>query len=294
MLEIEHLNKSFGNNRVLEDLNLELKNGSVCGLVGVNGAGKSTLLRLIAGVYQRDGGVIRLDGRDTWHDVDVRRHIAFAGDEVNTPLGSTIRSMRMLYEAMYDFDEIFFETCRKEFELDEDKPLAQFSKGMKRRTAILFALSIHPKLLLLDEVYDGLEPIARLRFKQLLAERMEEEHMTVIIASHSLRELEDICDTFAILQNRRITQSGDLLEEKSLLRKYQLAFDHEVTMDRFGGLRVLQGKLEGRVVQLVIRGEEEAVMHELRRLNPLLIDVLPVTFEELFMLEIEGKGEGHE
>lgn len=294
MLAIEHLDKAFGEKQVLKDINLELKDGSVCGLVGVNGAGKSTLLRLITGIYQRDAGTIQFNGKDTWQDPSIRTEIAFVADEPYTPMGMTIRSMRILYESMYDFDAGFFESMRKEFELDDNKPLTQFSKGMKRRTSVLFALSTHPKLLLLDEAYDGLEPLARLRFKQILAERIEEEQLTVLIASHNLRELEDICDTYSILKDGHIAQYGDLLEDKNLLKKYQLAFDHEIEKDMFKEFDVVRWRSEGRVAQIVIRGEEETVLEELRKKKPVLIDVLPVTFEELFLYELEGRGESHE
>ena len=294
MLTIEHLNKSFGQKAVLQDISLELKDGSVCGLVGINGAGKSTLLRLIAGVYQSDGGTIRFNGKNPWEEESIRREISFVADEPYTPMGATIRTMRVLYESMYDFDAGFFESMQKEFELDENKPLTQFSKGMKRRASILFGLSTHPKLLLLDEAYDGLEPLARLRFKQILTQRIEEENITVLIASHNLRELEDICDTYSILKDGHIAQYGDLIEDKNLLKKYQVAFDHEVTKEDFRQFEIVRFRSEGRVAQLVIRGEEETVTKELQTLKPILIDVLPVTFEELFLYELEERGESHE
>lgn len=294
MLTIEHLDKAFGQKQVLTDINLKLNDGSVCGLVGINGAGKSTLLRLIAGVYQRDAGTIQFNGKDTWQVPSIRKEIAFVADEPYTPLGMTIHSMKILYESMYDFDAAFFESMRAEFELDEQKPLTQFSKGMKRRTSILFALSTHPKLLLLDEAYDGLEPLARLRFKQILAQRIEEENLSVLIASHNLRELEDICDVYSILKDGTIAQYGDLIEDRNLLKKYQVAFDHEIGNDLFSTFDLVRYRSEGRVAQLVIRGEEEAVMEELRKLKPVLIDVLPVTFEEMFLYELEGRSESHE
>ena len=294
MLTIEHLDKAFGQKQVLTDINLKLNDGSVCGLVGINGAGKSTLLRLIAGVYQRDAGTIQFNGKDTWQVPSIRKEIAFVADEPYTPLGMTIHSMKILYESMYDFDTAFFESMRAEFELDEQKPLTQFSKGMKRRTSILFALSTHPKLLLLDEAYDGLEPLARLRFKQILAQRIEEENLSVLIASHNLRELEDICDVYSILKDGTIAQYGDLIEDRNLLKKYQVAFDHEIGNDLFSTFDLVRYRSEGRVAQLVIRGEEEAVMEELRKLKPVLIDVLPVTFEEMFLYELEGRSESHE
>ncbi len=290
MLKIEHLNKSFGTQKVLDDLNIEIKDRSVFGLVGVNGAGKSTLLRMIAGVYQSDGGTIRFNGSDTVNEPAIRRSIQFVADEPYFQTGSTIASIQTLYEAMYDFDaQLFTQYCR-EFELNPDRPVAGFSKGMKRRTSILFALCTHPKLLLLDEAYDGLEPLTRLHFKQILADRVEAEDMTVIISSHSLRELEDICDSFGILEQGKITTYGDLIEAKGKVNKYQAAFRTELNRDAFAGLDMLQFKREGRVIQMVVRGEEADVRAVLEQHEPVILDVLPVTFEELFIYELESRG----
>ncbi|MBQ1439241.1 MAG: ABC transporter ATP-binding protein [Solobacterium sp.] len=290
MLKIEHLEKSFGSHPVLKDLNLELQKGSVFGLVGVNGAGKSTLLRLIAGVYQPDGGSIQFEGKDTFRDADIRASISFVSDEPYYEPGTTMESMKLLYESVYPFDPALFKNYCEEFELDPSKPIAGFSKGMKRRMSIIFGLCTHPKLLLLDEAYDGLEPLARLKFKRILAERIEEENLSVIIASHSLRELEDICDSFGILENGQISEYGDLIETKGKVNKYQAAFSEEVTKDQFSGLDILSFQSEGRVVQMVVRGEEETVRAELAKHDPVLVDVLPVTFEELFIYELESRG----
>ena len=294
MLKIEHLEKSFGSHPVLKDLNLELKEGSVFGLVGVNGAGKSTLLRLIAGVYQPDGGSIQFEGKDTFKDADIRASISFVSDEPYYEPGTTMESMKLLYESVYPFDQALFKTYCKEFELDPSKPIAGFSKGMKRRMSIIFGLCTHPKLLLLDEAYDGLEPLARLRFKKALSELIEDEGISVIISSHNLRELEDICDSFGILEGGRIVSYGDLLESKEMINKYQLAFTDEKTKDDFKDFDLLHFEAEGRVIRLVVRGNTEDVMAKLNEMKPVLVDVLPVSFEELFIYELESRGEGHE
>jgi ABC-2 type transport system ATP-binding protein len=290
MLKSEHLYKSFRTKEVIRDLNIEVRTGSIFGLVGVNGAGKSTLLRMIAGVYTPDQGVILLDGENIHRNAGVRKKIAFVPDEPYCPNGSTISSVQMLYESMYDFDAEWFTKACLEFGLDEKAPLAGLSKGMKRRASILLSLAVNPDLLLLDEAYDGLEPLARMQVKKLLAERIEEKGMSVIISSHSLRELEDICDSFGILENGQINEYGDLIETKGKVNKYQAAFKEEVNREMFSGLDILKFSTEGRVVQMVIRGEEETVRAELQKHDPVLIDVLPVTFEELFIYELENRG----
>lgn len=294
MLKIEHLNKSFGSKKVLDDLNLEIHDSSIFGLVGINGAGKSTLLRLIAGVYAADAGSVTLHGADTYSEPLTRSEIAFVPDEAYYPVGATIGSMKLLYETMYRFSEEDFRKYLDLFELDEKMPVNNLSKGMKRRVSLLFALAVKPKLLLLDEAYDGLEPLARLRFKKALSGLIEDEGIIVIISSHNLRELEDICDSFGILEGGKIVSYGDLLESKDMINKYQLAFASEKTRADFSEFDVLHFEQEGRVSKLVIRGSEEEVSEKLETMNPLLMDVLPVSFEELFIYELESRGESHE
>ena len=293
MLNIQNVCKRFGEKEVLRDLSLELPGGSVLGLVGVNGAGKSTLLRLIAGVYAPEGGSILLDGRDTYRDPEVRRRIAFVADELYAPVGTTIASMRVLYENMYPFDAKAFERYCGLFDLAPSMTVANLSKGMKRRVSLLFALSVHPSLLLLDEAYDGLEPLARLQFRRILAERVGEEHIGVILSGHSLKEMEDICDSFAILHEGRILDSGDLADATARIGRYQLAFDREPEREEFDGLDVLRFEREGRVCRMVIRGDAGETERALRERGPILLDRLPANFEEMFLYELESREEKH-
>ena len=293
MLKIIKLKKSFRDNTVLNDLDLIVNEGSIFGLVGINGAGKSTLLRLIAGVYEADQGAILLNGKDTLRDPECRADIAFVPDEAYFPIGSTIGSMKLLYQSMYRFSEERFAKYLKLFELDEKMSVNNLSKGMKRRVSLLFALSVRPKLLLLDEAYDGLEPLARLRFKKVLTELIEDDGLTVIISSHNLRELEDICDTFGILDGGKIVSYGDLLESRDLINKYQLAFTDEKAKEDFSEFEILHYEQEGRVIRAVIRGDAETVKEKLTAMNPVLLDILPVSFEELFIYELESRGEIH-
>ena len=291
MLKAEQVSKSFGDTAVLRDLSIEIPDKTIFGLVGINGAGKSTFLRLVAGVYQPDQGTITLNGRDTLKDDSVRKDISFVADEAYYPVGSTLGSIASLYESMYDFDSALFKTYCEMFELNPKMPMANYSKGMRRRASIILALCTHPKLLLLDEAYDGLEPLARLQFKRILAQRLEEEEITVVISSHNLRELEDICDSFGILENGTIQRHGDLLESKGAINKYQMAFETELSKEDFKGLDILRFEKEGRVIQMVVRGEEDAVMNVLQEHHPLFTDILPVTFEEMFLYELEQRSD---
>ena len=288
MLKIEGLYKAFKDKKVLEGLDLVLNEGSIFGLVGVNGAGKSTLLRCIAGIYEADHGSVMFNGEDTFKNPAVRKDIFFVSDEPYYPIAANIRTMKEFYSSFYDVDMKAYNEVLNLFHLDDTKPISSFSKGMKRQASLLFALSIAPKLLLLDEAFDGLDPIVRHDLKRMLYELIEEQKATIIISSHNLKELEDICDSYGILENGRIASYGDLLESKANLNKYQLAFASPIDESVFDAFDILYSRKEGSVYSFVIRGDRQQVEEKLQKLDPLILDTLPVNFEELFIYEHEG------
>ena len=288
MLKIEGLYKAFKDKKVLEGLDLVLNEGSIFGLVGVNGAGKSTLLRCIAGIYEADHGSVLFNGEDTFKNHAVRKDIFFVSDEPYYPIAANIRTMKEFYSSFYDVDMKTYNEVLNLFHLDDTKPISSFSKGMKRQASLLFALSIAPKLLLLDEAFDGLDPIVRHDLKRMLYELIEEQKATIIISSHNLKELEDICDSYGILENGRIASYGDLLESKANLNKYQLAFASPIDESAFDAFDILYSRKEGSVYSFVIRGDRQQVEEKLQKLDPLILDTLPVNFEELFIYEHEG------
>ncbi len=294
MLRIEHLYKAFKTNEVIKDLNLEIEERSIFGLVGINGAGKSTLLRLIAGVYEPDHGSVTFNDEDTFLFPEIRSSISFVSDEQYYPAGSTIASVKTMYESMYDFDQEAYRNYLQMFDLKENMNIRTLSKGNRRRVSLVFALSTHPKLLLLDEAYDGLEPLARLRFKKVLAQLIEDEGITVIISSHNLKELEDICDSFGILDDGHIVSYGDLLDARESVNKYQVVFSEPKTKEDFSDFDILHFEQAGRVANVVIRGSREEVTEKLEEMHPLLVDILQVSFEELFIYELESRGDLHE
>ncbi len=288
MLKLEGLYKAFKDKKVLEGLDLVLNEGSIFGLVGVNGAGKSTLLRCIAGIYEADHGSVLFNGEDTFKNPAVRKDIFFVSDEPYYPIAANIRTMKEFYSSFYDVDMKTYNEVLNLFHLDDTKPISSFSKGMKRQASLLFALSIAPKLLLLDEAFDGLDPIVRHDLKRMLYELIEEQKATIIISSHNLKELEDICDSYGILENGRIASYGDLLESKANLNKYQLAFASPIDESVFDAFDILYSRKEGSVYSFVIRGDRQQVEEKLQKLDPLILDTLPVNFEELFIYEHEG------
>ena len=216
MLEINSVVKGFDDKIVLDGVKLTINGGSIFGLVGVNGAGKSTLLRCISGIYKTDEGNVLFDARDTFREEEIRRDIFFANDDPYYPLASNIKSLKEFYASFYPLDEQMYQKTLKLFGLDENRQINTFSKGMKRQTLLLFALSVKPKLLLLDEAFDGLDPLVRYNLKKALYDFIEENHATIIISSHNLKELEDICDSYGILENGKISTYGDLLESNRI------------------------------------------------------------------------------
>ena len=289
MIEIKNLNKSFSEKLVLNDINLVIPTGKVFGLVGINGAGKSTLLRLISGVYKADSGSILINDETVYENEKVKKEIFFLPDEPYYGLHTTPKSLKDIYKAMYDLNEETYLNYIELFKLPLNKPMNKFSKGMKRQVFISLALSIKPKYLLLDEAFDGLDPLARLTFKRALIDLIDEKQTTIIISSHSLRELEDICDSYALLDNQKITSSGDIQESLNKYHKYQIAFENELSKENFD-IDFISYSQDGRVIKVVVEEEYDEFSNKINKYNPLIIDEISIDFEELFMIEVESRG----
>ena len=293
MLNIRCVSKKLGNKKVLDQVNLQIQDGSIFGLVGPNGAGKSTLLRILAGVIREDAGVVTWDNEPIFDNPAVKKDILFIRDEPYYFYNASISDMKQFYQLWYpSFDEDEYAHYLKLFHLDEKMPLAQFSKGMKRQAFIIFALAIAPKLLLLDEVFDGLDPMMRLMFQRALAKSVEEKKMTVLISSHNIRELEDICDSFGILDDHCITTSGDIESVRENVHAIQLAFKEEVDPSLFDHLDVLSIRVESKFAKLVVKGNVEKIINYLRSLDPVILEVQNINLEEVFLYEMEKKGYG--
>lgn len=290
MIEIKDLSKSYGPLSVLENLNLKIADGSIFGLVGINGSGKSTLLRIMAGVYQGDTGAVLYDDVDVFDNPDVKKDIFFLPDDPFYTFNTKGKDLVEYYKTFYQFDEAAFNELIGLFKLPLNKTINNFSKGMKRQLFIALAIATKPKYLLLDEAFDGLDPLARLTLKRQLIALKEDHHSTIIISSHSLRELEDICDSYGIIDQREIINFGEVETMMKQIQKYQLAFKEAVEASLFTHLDVLSLHIEGRIVKIVLRGDEKAVHKELEKLHPLLIETMPISFEEFFIHEVESRG----
>ena len=286
MLEIRGLKKSYGKKPVLAGVDLTVPDGAVFGLVGINGAGKTTLLRLIADVLRPDGGEILLDGVSVTGNAAKRRELFFLPDEPYFAGGTTVGALAGLYKTFYNFDDEVFKRYVDIFKTETNVPIRNFSKGMKRQAFVALALACNPRYLLLDEAFDGLDPLARLEFKRGL---IELEDSTVIISSHSLRELEDICSGFALLDGGSIADAGDITDALGKVHKFQIALPRHVTREDIP-LDCLSFEAEGRVARFIVRCDREEAVGRLSALSPLFIEEIAVDFEELFICEVKGRG----
>ena len=286
MIEIKGLGKSYGPKKVLEKVNLTVPDASVFGLVGINGAGKTTLLRMMADVLRPDEGTVEYDGENIAGNAKKRKELFFLPDEPYYTAGTTVEKLVALYKSYYAFDDELFARYEALFSLERRTPIRNFSKGMKRQAFAALALACRPKYLLLDEAFDGLDPLARLELKRGI---ISLEGTTAVISSHSLRELEDICSGFALLDGGVVADAGDISETLGKIRKFQVAFDHEVRREDIP-FECLTFEAEGRVVRFVVRGEREEIVSALKALSPIFVEEIRVDFEELFLCEVKNRG----
>ena len=285
MIELRGIEKFFGKHQVLGGIDLTIKTGEIFGLVGINGAGKSTLLRIMAGVFAADTGHVYFDGDDVFENENVKKDIFFLPDDPYYSPFTSGNDLRELYKAFYNFDNERFNSCIKNYRLDLKKRISTFSKGMRRQLFISLALACRPRYLFLDEAFDGLDPKARLQFKRAIIDLQEECKTTVVISSHSLRELEDFCNTFGIIDNKRMNFGGRIDEEVEKIHKYQVVFREGFGEVVLKGLNVLTHSQTGRVVNFVASGEVEDVKAKVMKHDPILFEEIPIDFEELFILK---------
>lgn len=291
MIQVNGLTKRFGDFTALSNLDCTIPEGCVYGLVGANGAGKSTLLRLICGIYRPEKGNVTLDGKNIYENPILKSHLVFVPDELYFLPQSNLSRMAKTYEAVYArFDRTRFQELLQVFHLDANANLNTFSKGMRRQAATILALSCRADYLFLDETFDGLDPILRNLVKKLIYADVAEQGCTAVLTSHSLRELEDTCDQLALLHKGGIVLESDVQKLKTTLFKVQIAFDHEYDHTLFQGFDVLNFTKHGSVSNLIVRGDRDAVTLSLRSQSPVLLEILPLSLEEVFLYEMESLG----
>ena len=287
MIEIRELVKTFDGFAALDGASLTVPQGAIYGLVGPNGAGKSTLLRHLTGVYRQDSGTVSVDGADVWENVAVKQRIASIPDDWHYFMQSSIRDMMKFYRGFYpQFNMERYEKLRGVFSLDEKQLIRRLSKGMQKQAAFWIAMCCMPDYLILDEPVDGLDPVMRRQVWSLIMQDVAERGTTVLVSSHNLRELEDVCDHVGIMKDGRMLLEKGLDELQDELVKVQLAFaDGGALPD---GLDILHSSSMGRLQQLVLRGNADEIRERLAAANPLFVDTVPLTLEEIFIYELGG------
>lgn len=291
MIKVENLTKKFENFTALDNISCSIMDGCIYGMVGSNGAGKSTFLRLVTGIYKPDSGSIFVDDMEVYENPKAKGLLAFVPDDLYFLNGATMNRMAQLYASVYDeFDMNRFRHLTEAFQLDAKKNLATFSKGMKRQVATILAISCKPKYLFMDETFDGLDPVMRNLVKSIICQDVAERKATAILTSHSLRELEDTCDQLSLLHKGGLVFESDITSLKTTLFKVQVAFNEEYEKSKFEGIDILHFQKRGSVANLIVRGDREEVMSRIRVMAPVILEILPLTLEEVFTYEMEALG----
>ena len=283
MLEIRNLTKTFGDFKALDDLSMTVPKGTVYGLVGPNGAGKSTVIRCMVGVYRPDSGNITMDGQFVYENPDLKARIGYIPDDIFFFPAATLEEMRRFYKGLYpDFDDDLFERLYEIFDLPRKNPIRRFSKGMQKQAAFHLAICCRPDVLILDEPVDGLDPVMRRQVMSLILADVAERGTTVLISSHNLRELEDVCDHVGIMDH------GRMLLEKSLADMQGTTHKLQMVGDAPAGLEVLHESASGRLRTYIVRGSAAEISNAVAAANPVYFDVLPLSLEEIFIYELGG------
>ena len=292
MIEIKNLSKAFEKDFALKKLNFQVGDGSVFALVGSNGSGKSTLLRTISGVYQPTAGDVLIDGKPIFENPQLKDQIYFVADVPFFYNGTTLDNASNLLSKIYSgwSEETYLRLCSI-FPIDRRGKLINMSKGMQRQASLILALSAKPKYLLLDEIFDGLDPVIRRLVKQLIINDVSDRGMSVIIASHNMRELEDICDHIAFLHRGNLVVEDDVDEIKTQIHKFHAAFDRDFDQNEIiGGLEILNIKRSGNLISFTAKGNKEDIEKIIKAQEPIFMESLPLTLEEIFMCEMEVAG----
>ena len=287
MIETKNICKSFDDIKAVDNISLTISDGNVFGLIGTNGAGKSTFLRMMAGVLRPDSGTVRIDGEDVYENEKAKRQFFYISDEQHFFPNSTPDDMMRFYKGIYpDYDEEMFLKMMDRFELDKTRKINTFSKGMKKQLSVILGISSRCRYLYCDETFDGLDPVMRQGVKSIFAAEMSDRDFTPIIASHNLRELEDICDHVGLLHKGGVLLSKNLEEMKDTLHKVQFVLkDAEKEQELLGKLSVLSAEKRGSLSILTVRGDKSEILNVIGSYGPIFMESLPLSLEEIFISE---------
>lgn len=292
MIELRGIDKEFDGRKALENVSFTIRERTVFGLIGTNGAGKSTTLRVVSGVYKADDGEVQVDGLPVFDNVEAKKKIFFIADEPYFLPNSNARDMMEYYCGIYEgFDTEDFEKYIESFGLTMNRRVNTYSKGMKKQLAILLGICSKAKYLLCDETFDGLDPVMRQAVKSLMAKEIEDRGLTVVIASHNLRELEDICDHVGLLHKGGVLMSKDLEDMKLAIQKVQCVFRNEEDAAKISEeFEVLKDDVRGQLHTITLRATREDTAKSFAGIDTVFCEILPLSLEEIFISETEVNG----
>lgn len=291
MIEAVNLTKYYDDIMAVSHIDAQIKDGSVFGLIGTNGAGKSTFLRMAAGILKPDEGTIQIDGQDVFENENVKSRFFYISDEQFFFGNATPEDMMIYYGSLYQkFDKERFEKLLSGFDLNKKRKINIFSKGMKKQLSVLLGICANTDYIFCDETFDGLDPVMRQTVKSLFANDMEERHLTPIIASHNLRELEDICDHVGLLHKGGILLSRDLDDMKLNIHKIQCVLSPGMEITELSGIDIIHTENRGSLLTLTVRGTKESVEAVISSYHPVFYEILPLSLEEIFISETEVAG----
>ncbi|MGN0553895.1 MAG: ABC transporter ATP-binding protein [Oscillospiraceae bacterium] len=291
MIELKGAFKQFDDFTALDGVDLTVENGTAFGLLGSNGAGKSTVLRLLSGIYEADGGSVKIDGEDVFDNAEVKRKVFFINDETVQFGGMTLAEMKKYYGGFYpNFSAELFDKLNDTIKLPENKKMDKFSKGMKRQAVVITGLACRTEYLFLDEAFDGLDPTMRNIVKRMLVDAMLDRKLTAVISSHNLKEINEICDSAALMHRGKVLFCRDLDSLKGSVHKIQAAFEKDFCKEDFEGLEILHFEKNGSLTYMIAKGDEETVTEAVKNKAPKVFDMIPLTLEEIFIYEMEEMG----
>lgn len=291
MIKADNLTKRFQGVTAVDHIHAEIQDGTVFGLIGTNGAGKSTFLRMAAGILKPDEGTITLDGESVFEDTRVKARCFYIPDEPYFLGNGTADDMKTFYQGVYPkFDTDRFGKLLKSFELDGRRKIQTFSKGMKKQLAVLLGICAGTDYLFCDETFDGLDPVMRQTVKSLFANDLEERHLTPVIASHNLRELEDICDHVGLLHRGGMLLSKDLDDMKMNIHKIQCVLPAGLDRTNLQDLDIMTTEQRGSLLTLTVRGQKEEIQARMQSYHPVFFEMIPLSLEEIFIRETEVAG----
>ena len=291
MIKGTGITKSFDTVTALSGLDINIPSGSVYGLVGPNGAGKTTLIKILTGIYRADSGEIVINGNTDPEDEELKQKTVYISDELYFYPGFTVGQTAKIYSSIYkNWDNVVFEKLKGVFGIDISRKVTKLSKGMKKQVAFWMGICAKPDIMILDEPVDGLDPVMRRSIMNLILQEVEERGMTVLISSHNLRELEDVCDHVGIMHGGKIVIEKALDDVKGNIHKLQLAFGKEVGDDFEKELEILKKDEFGSIKQYIVRGDATEIKEKLEKYEPVISDILPLSLEEVFIYELGGMG----